>query len=55
MTTAVRERVPAPALFVLGGLSMYVGAALAVGLFDVLSPTAVALLRLLGAAAVLLA
>lgn len=51
----MRERVPAPALFVLGGLSMYVGAALAVGLFDVLSPTAVALLRLLGAAAVLLA
>ncbi|WP_300009267.1 EamA family transporter [Pseudonocardia sp.] len=34
---------------------MYLGAALAVGLFDVLTPTAVALLRLLGAAAVLLA
>jgi inner membrane transporter RhtA len=32
---------------------MYVGAALAVGLFDRLSPTAVAVLRLLGAAAVL--
>lgn len=55
MATVAVERVPAPALFVLGGLSMYVGAALAVGLFDVLSPTAVALLRLLGAAAVLLA
>lgn len=55
MATTVTERVPAPALFVLGGLSMYVGAALAVGLFDVLSPTAVALLRLSGAAAVLLA
>lgn len=51
----MREQVPAPVLFVVGGLSMYVGAALAVGLFDVLSPTAVALLRLLGAAAVLLA
>ncbi|WP_219416855.1 EamA family transporter [Pseudonocardia nigra] len=34
---------------------MYVGAALAVGLFDRLSPTAVAVLRLLGAAVVLLA
>ncbi|HZG89492.1 MAG TPA: EamA family transporter [Pseudonocardia sp.] len=33
---------------------MYVGAALAVGLFDVLPPAAVAVLRLLGAAAVLL-
>jgi inner membrane transporter RhtA len=50
----VRERVPAPALFVLGAFSMYVGAALAVGLFDRLSPTAVAVLRLVGAAAVLL-
>jgi inner membrane transporter RhtA len=47
--------VPAPALFVLGGLSMYVGAALAVGLFDRLAPSAVAVLRLVGAAAVLLA
>jgi inner membrane transporter RhtA len=47
--------VPAPALFVLGGLSMYVGAALAVGLFDRLAPSAVAELRLVGAAAVLLA
>lgn len=55
MTTTTRERVPAPVLFVVGGLSMYVGAALAVGLFDVLSPSAVAVLRLLGAAAVLLA
>ncbi len=34
---------------------MYLGAALAVGLFDDLSPTAVAALRLFGAAAVLLA
>jgi inner membrane transporter RhtA len=50
-----RRRVPAPVLFVLGGLSMYVGAALAVGLFDRLAPSAVAVLRLVGAAAVLLA
>ena len=52
---AVRDRVPAPVLFVFGGLSMYVGAALAVGLFDRLAPSAVAVLRLVGAAAVLLA
>jgi inner membrane transporter RhtA len=55
MTVVLRERVPAPVLFVLGGVSMYVGAALAVGLFAVLPPTAVALLRMLGAAVVLLA
>src|SRR5690242_11503943 len=47
-------RVPAPVLFVVGGLSMYVGAALAVGLFDRVAPSAVAVLRLVGAAAVLL-
>lgn len=46
---------PAPALFVVGGVSMYVGAALAVGLFDLLAPTVVALCRLVGAAVVLLA
>lgn len=55
MTTVLRERVPAPVLFVLGGLSMYVGAALAVGLFAQLPPAAVALLRMSGAAVVLLA
>jgi inner membrane transporter RhtA len=49
------HRLPAPVLFVLGALSMYVGAALAVGLFDRLAPSAVAVLRLLGAAMVLLA
>jgi inner membrane transporter RhtA len=49
------HRLPAPVLFVLGALSMYVGAALAVGLFDRLAPSAVAVLRLLGAALVLLA
>lgn len=50
-----RRRVPAPVLFVLGAVSMYIGAALAVGLFDRLAPSAVAVFRLLGAAAVLLA
>lgn len=48
-------RVPAPLLFVVGGSSMYLGASLAVGLFAVVGPAAVAWLRLLGAAAVLLA
>jgi inner membrane transporter RhtA len=55
VTAALVGRVPAPALFVVGGLSMYVGAALAVALFDRLPPAAVAVLRLLGAAAVLIA
>lgn len=47
--------VPAPALFVLSGTSMYVGAAVAVLLFDRVDPSGVAWLRMLGAAAVLLA
>ena len=55
MATALRYRAPAPVLFVIGAVSMYVGAALAVGLFTVLAPAAVAVLRMLGAAAVLLA
>lgn len=55
MALGVRERVPAPVLFVLGGVSMYVGAALAVGLFATLPPVVVALLRMSGAALVLLA
>ncbi|MFC5994140.1 DMT family transporter [Pseudonocardia hispaniensis] len=50
----MRDRIPAPVLFVLGGTSMYAGAALAVGLFDLLSPAAVAVLRIVGAALVLL-
>ncbi|NMI01738.1 EamA family transporter [Pseudonocardia acidicola] len=54
MTVSLRDRVPAPVLFVVGGASMYVGAALAVGLFDHLSPAAVAVLRILGAALVLI-
>jgi inner membrane transporter RhtA len=48
------HRVPAPALFVLSGLSMYVGAAIAVLLFDELAPATVAWLRLLAAAVLLL-
>jgi len=55
MPVALGRRVPAPVLFVVGGLSMYVGAALAIGLFDRLAPSVVAVLRLIGAAAVLLA
>jgi inner membrane transporter RhtA len=55
VTSVQATRVPAPVLFVVGGTSLYIGAALAVGLFDRLSPTAVAVLRLVGAAAVLLA
>lgn len=53
-TSTVVSRVPAPALFVLSAVSMYVGAALAVGLFDQLSPSVVAVLRVVAAALVLL-
>ena len=55
---AVKQRigaVPAPILFVLSGISMYAGAAVAVGLFPVATPSGVAWLRCLGAAVVLLA
>ncbi|WP_394828239.1 EamA family transporter [Pendulispora albinea] len=48
-------QLPAPLLFVLGGLSLYMGAALAVNLFKELSPSAVAWLRIFGSAVVLLA
>lgn len=48
-------RFPAPLLFVIGGLSMYFGAAVAVWLFDELSPAAVVWLRQFGASVVLLA
>ena len=51
----VHRGVPAPVLFVAGGCSMYLGAALAVGLFELLSPAGVAWLRMLVAALVLLA
>jgi inner membrane transporter RhtA len=46
--------VPAPLLFVIGSVSMYIGAAAAVWLFAELSPAAVAWLRQVGAAVVLL-
>ena len=55
MSVTLSRRVPAPVLFLVGGVSMYVGAALAVALFDRLAPSAVAVLRVIGAAAVLLA
>jgi inner membrane transporter RhtA len=48
-------RLPSSLLFVIGGVSMYLGAAAAVWLFGTLSPAAVAWLRQLGAAVVLLA
>ena len=54
LTSRAASRVPAPALFVAGAVSMYVGAALAVGLFDRLSPTVVAVLRVVSAGLVLL-
>jgi inner membrane transporter RhtA len=47
--------VPAPALFVLGGVSLYLGAGLAVLLFHRLDPAGAAWLRMLVAALVLLA
>ena len=50
----VHRGVPAPLLFVAGGCSTYLGAALAVGLFELLSPAGVAWLRMLVAALVLL-
>ncbi len=46
---------PAPMLFAISGTSMYVGAAMAVWLFDDATPSGVAWLRCLGAALVLLA
>ncbi|MGY4644657.1 EamA family transporter [Cellulomonas sp. URHB0016] len=45
---------PAPLLFVVSGLTLYLGAALAVGLFDELPPATVAWLRIAVAAVVLL-
>ena len=41
-----RTRLLSPSLLVGSGVSMYLGAALAVGLFDVLPPTVVAWLRI---------
>ncbi len=48
------SQVPAEALFIIGALSQYLGAAVAVELFSDLTPGGVALLRVLGAAVVLL-
>ena len=49
------DAVPAPALFVASGLTQYVGAAIAVGLFSVAGAPETAWLRILVAAVVLLA
>ena len=54
-TVLSAHRVPAPLLFVISGLSMYLGAAVAVWLFAEINPASVAWLRQLGAAVVLLA
>ena len=50
-----RRDVPVPVLFVIGGCSQYLGAALAVVLFGQVSPAGVAWLRMLVAALILLA
>ena len=44
---------PAPVFFVVGAIAQYVGAALAVGLFDALPPAAVAWLRVAFSAALI--
>ena len=50
----MRRRAPAPeALFVAGAMSQYLGAAVAANLFDELTPSGVALLRVLGAAVII--
>ncbi len=55
LRTGIRHLgVPAPLLFVVGGGSLYLGAALAVTLFDQVGPAGVAWLRMLVAALVLL-
>ncbi|WP_154795921.1 EamA family transporter [Occultella kanbiaonis] len=48
------DRTPAPLLFLVGGFSQYIGAALAVGLYPTMPPHAVAWLRAVFAAVVLL-
>ncbi|WNB85496.1 hypothetical protein [Cellulomonas sp. ATA003] len=55
MRSGALDRVPAPALFVASGLTQYVGAAIAVGLFATLAAPTVAWLRIVVAAVVLLA
>lgn len=51
--TASAQRIPPEVAFVAGGLSQYVGASVAVGLFDDIAPGGVALLRVSFAAAVI--
>ncbi|MDG2112571.1 MAG: EamA family transporter [Actinomycetota bacterium] len=53
--TLPEHRVPAEAFFVLGAVSQYLGAAVAVGLFDELRPGTVALVRVLTAGLVVVA
>ena len=48
-------RLPAPLLFMVGAVSQYVGAAIAIGLFAVLPAVGVGWLRIVGAAGVMLA
>lgn len=56
LLSRIRHRdVPVPVLFAVAGCSQYLGAALAVVLFDQLSPAGVAWLRMLVAALILLA
>lgn len=50
----MRDRLTAPALMVVSGTSMYLGAAIAVGLFDIFPPTVVAWMRMSAAALTLL-
>ena len=52
---SVIGRAPAPALFIVSGVTQYLGAALAVGLFSALAPPTVAWLRIAVAAGVLVA
>lgn len=55
MTEPARHRLLAPALMLVSGTSMYIGAAAGVSLFRWLDPASVAWLRICGAALVLLA
>ena len=52
---ALVDRVPAPALFVASGLTQYLGAAIAIGLFSQVLPATIAWLRLVVGAVLLLA
>jgi inner membrane transporter RhtA len=55
LTAGPLDRVPAPALFAVSGLTLYLGAAVAVGLFDRLGAPTVSWWRIVLAAVVLLA